>query len=271
MTDWHKTLLAEHRETERLLALLHEHITTSAWEEADALYEHLAEDLLRHFALEEQSLFPVLSQYRTMLLMEAEHDDLLVLQQRFATELDASVSTCSATVELLPRFYAFMERLAGHIKEEEMGIFPLAEKVLDLEDKLKVERLFAEHTSLFRNTPATLLRPVPSFRLREGKISETSDKPIAIQTLFEREHSSIQHIRLKAGQALNRHWAAQHQCLVMLSGRIIFQTDEESFPIESGQVLELDSRLYFSLQAETDAHLLAFKVWPHPHYTKSVP
>jgi hypothetical protein len=64
------------------------------------------------------------------------------------------------------------------------------------------------------------------------------------------------------------HWAGQHQCMLVLSGEVAFETPEAIHMLKPGDMLKADSRLIFALSAVADSHLLSFKVWPHPHYTK---
>lgn len=266
--DWHALLTTGHRETERLLERLKTLLEADDWDAANSTYQQLAADLLQHYALEEQALFPVLSQYRSMILLTVEHDDLLALQQAFADELTASVANRAPSPLLFESLQAFQEQLAGHILEEDGQIIPLAEEVLEPEEKLKVKRLFSELSAAFETRQATLFRPQPGFSVSRTYIGQPPDKPVAYQTLYDREHTSIQHIQLRQGQSLARHWAAQHQYLLVLSGAVEFRMDGQACTLEPGMAVTIDSRLPFSLAALSDSHLLSFKAWPHPHFTK---
>jgi hemerythrin-like domain-containing protein/quercetin dioxygenase-like cupin family protein len=268
MMDWHASLTTDHRETERLLARLQALLEAGDWNAASLVYQQLAADLLRHYALEEQALFPVLSQYRSMILLTVEHDDLLALQQAFADELAASVAHQAPSPRLFESLIAFQEQLAGHILEEDRQIIPLAEEVMDPEEKLKVKRLFSELSATFKTRQPVLLRPQPGFSVSQTGIGQPLEKPVAYHTLYEREHTSIQHVQLQQGQTLARHWAAQHQYLLVLSGAVEFRTDRKTCMLEPGMAVTIDSRLPFSLAALSDSHLLCFKAWPRPHLTK---
>lgn len=298
-------LIAEHRETERQLAalegLLVEAISHSGelgpWrdviEQASLLYQGLARDLYRHFVLEEQALFALISPYRTMMLMEVEHDDLLALQRAFGDGLQASLTADRLEPALLGLFQAWQARLKGHILEEERGIFPLAESVLEPEEQLRSQRLLKalrlEPLGVDDEPlPVEIHRVPPTFQVRETAMFEAPAKPMRYDTLYEREHSSVQHLSLQAGMRQKLHWVGPHQCLILLSGEVALETELQSGSPESkgphaqspestkdvqclkpGMAVSLDSRLYFALHALSDAHLLVFKVWPHPHYTKA--
>jgi hemerythrin-like domain-containing protein len=290
MTDCCELLIAEHRRTETLLGDLETRLrqlgglhlgdtpNDSDWAEVQALYETLTRDLHRHYALEEKALFPVLSQYRTMMLMEVEHEDLLVLQQAFADHLaQLSVGQAERSADaldlLFQRFEAFRTRLLAHIVEEERGIFPLANERLEPEEKLKVLRLTNELVDAKNPSAYDLIRPEPGFILKKVNLSAPATRPMDYQTLFEREHNSIQTLRLQAGQQQAFHWAGQTQVLVVLQGELRFEAQcadgKKTQMLGVGDTLTIDSRLLFSLSSVTEALLMLYKVWPHPHYTKS--
>jgi hemerythrin-like domain-containing protein len=278
MVNCCELLIAEHRRTESILArlggLLEDVIAEGsfhyqAWQAIRDVYEALAHDLRRHFAIEEQALFSVLSQYRTMMLMEVEHDDLLILQQAFEEQLGLMRASVHGTDELMHRFFAFKSRLQAHIQEEEQGVFPLAEEVLEPEEKRKVVRLYTELLEAKQSAGTlTLQRPRPTYTVQTTDVFKGFSKPMIYQTLYDREHTTIQHMWIKAGQKQAMHWAGQHQCLLLISGEVAFETPEAIHMLKPGDMVKTDSRLIFAMSAVSDSHLLSFKVWPHPHYTK---
>lgn len=281
MTSCCELLIAEHRRTEDLLqrleVLLRRIVLPQAGEATNWLavrkaYQVLAKDLHRHFVLEEQALFAVLNQYRTMILMEVEHDDLLTLQNQFASRLAGITEDGplpeAETEALLASFEAFKERLCGHIREEERGVFPLAEEKLEPEEKRRVLRRYAELLDAPEPSALNLVRPAPGFQITNTELFNGSDKPMAYQTLYEREHSSLQHVRIQAGQKQALHWAGQHQHVVVLSGQVVFETVQEAHTLVSGDAVTIDSRLVYAFSAVKDTQLLVFRTWPHPHYCK---
>jgi hemerythrin-like domain-containing protein/quercetin dioxygenase-like cupin family protein len=281
MTDCCELLIAEHRRAEALLARLDTGLRQMvergdpAWPalpEMQALYQTLASDLQRHYAIEEQALFPVLSQYRSMMLMEVEHEDLLVLQDAFAQHLSGlkpgEPNERAEPLLLLKKFQAYQDRLLAHIVEEERGIFPFANQTLEPEEKLKVLRL--THALVEATDPKVydLVRLKAGFVLKKAKASASAPKPMAYDTLFEREHNVVQTLRLQAGQKQALHWAGQTQFILVLSGELRFETQGTMHEVGPGDTLEIDSRLFFALSALTEVLMLVVKVWPHPHYTK---
>jgi hemerythrin-like domain-containing protein len=268
-------LIAEHRQTELLVAQLRVPLadwnaqpSALAGERVTALYQRLCQDLIRHFALEEQALFAPLSAYRTMILMEVEHDDLLILQATFTTALQESLAQNAPTETLLPAWAAFEERLLAHIQEEEQGIFPMAERVLDTEGKQRVLRLMNERQAALLLTEPVLQRPAPGFQVKTLPDADFS-RPMQYQTLYDREHTQLQRLTLRAGQKQSVHWAGQHQLLCLLRGAVQLWVGETATPLSVGQIATLDSRLAFALESVSDSEILLFRVWPHPHYTKA--
>src|SRR5690606_20639613 len=111
-------------------------------------------------------------------------------------------------------------------------------------------------------------RSQPGFILQKAQLFQPFSKPMQYQTLYNREHTQVQSLFLKAGQKQAIHWAGQHQCLLLLTGEVAFESGDAILSLVPGDVLTLDARLPFSLFAIADARLIVLKVWPHPHYTK---
>src|SRR5690348_12779816 len=117
VTTFYELLLADHRRTEALLTqLAHCLQTGESLEAIQALFKTLSDELDCHFACEEHGLFPVLSLYKTMILMEVEHDDLLRSREGFQQCLLASLEAQSYASDLLSTFQTFQEMLQRHIK-----------------------------------------------------------------------------------------------------------------------------------------------------------
>lgn len=275
MTDCCQLLIAQHAETRRLLESLEERLQAFTSIQCDlasveALYEAIVLDLGQHFVLEEQGLFETVNQYRSMILMEVEHDDLLMLQDVLGKAIKTLQHYPAVSLEEAEKcFKAFKERLLAHMWEEEAGIFPLIQRWLEPEEQQKVLRRFSELQESLRHQQAQLHRPTPGFEIMPTKFFQPVTKPIGYETLYEREHALIQHLALQAGQSLAPHWAGQHQCILLLSGSVLFETQEHKQELIPGMMTRLESRLLFSLKALEESHLVVFKIWPHPHFTKA--
>ncbi|MCA9808599.1 MAG: hemerythrin domain-containing protein [Cyanobacteria bacterium HKST-UBA06] len=264
-------LKADHRQT---LAELDDIETALSarqpWATAAPVVKKLIDGLMHHYCCEESGLFPVLHGYRTMILLEAEHDDLLALQADVETLVGKQQADAPASDAFCQAFDKLCDALRRHIKQEETGIVPLADRVFEPEEKALVARRCQEiRTQTLAMGGAVLLRDEPRSKVFEAPLFGAWDKPIRSDTLFEREHASLHHLALKAGEALTRHWAGQHQALVVIKGRVVLVFDDgQQHTLTEGQRVEVDARTAFSLKALDDCHLLSFRVWPRPHYTK---
>lgn len=265
-------LLRDHRDTEHQLEKLEALITVGGrWQEANALLDDITLGLKRHFACEEYGLFPVLSLYRPMILMEVEHDDLYSLLQALSHELGVSAVDQQDSSNLRATFTHLNERIRAHILEEERGIIPKAQAVLEPEEKALVQRKLAEVWNKVKDAgpgDPLLDRPEPESTVWHTAIFESKPQPIHYQTLFEKEHCRVQHIEMKAGQALSRHWAPEFQHILVVKGQVMFVSEQGNHLLKPGSQVTLEPRFYFSLQAETDCHMIAVKVWPRPHFLR---
>jgi hemerythrin-like domain-containing protein/quercetin dioxygenase-like cupin family protein len=261
------SLLEEHDHTQKTLETLDHLIQAQEdYQTSYTLFKQLALDLKLHFACEENALFPVLNLYRSMILLEVEHDNLLnsmaLLEQAFQ----------GSQVELQKAFGAFQDQLLAHIHEENNGIFPFAESVLEPEEKALIHRKFKALQEKLRTNPALaqklLERPHPHYSSGHIPLGGTLEKPIRYQKLFEADHASMHLIALQSGKSLKQHWAPEHQCFVVLSGSVLFKTLEAEQVFSEGDQIVLEPRLKFSLSAKTDSRLLLMKVWPHPHFIR---
>jgi hemerythrin-like domain-containing protein/mannose-6-phosphate isomerase-like protein (cupin superfamily) len=270
--DFYGLLLSEHKDTERLLQQLDAKLASQAdLAQVKALFDEIILELDRHFACEEHALFPVLSQYRTMILLEVEHDNLLDLRESALRELEKSLEQQQATPALHPSMKQFAEVLRAHMVEEESGIFPQADALLEPEEKAMVKRKLEEMARWVRQPEVgevLLERPNPTFNITKTNVLKPSDKPIVYKKLFGEEHASVHHLYLQPGEELSYHWASEHQCMIVLAGEVVFKTPHEEFPLEPGTQINIDPRYRFALRALSYAHLMVFKVWPRPHFVR---
>jgi quercetin dioxygenase-like cupin family protein/hemerythrin len=271
-STFYDRLLSDHRKTEALLMELSVLIREGkAWEDIEGLYHTLITELECHFAGEEYGLFPVLSQYKTMVLMEVEHEDLLEAQERFYEALCQSQKAKTATENLNPLFEEFQDMLLCHIKEEEQGIFPMAEECLEPEEKALVQRKLEEAYTLITSGQSGaefLERAKPTCQITHHDFFGTPGKPKQYHKLFGAEHASVHHIQLQAGESFKTHWAPEHQCLLVIQGEVVLRTETEEYSLATGDQVTMTPRFPFALLAKQDSHLLAIKVWPRPHFIR---
>ncbi len=230
----------------------------------------LALDLARHFYCEEHGLFPVLSLYRTMVLMHVEHEGLVDTQDAFLKAVSSEPFPALET--LYPLWVAWRDRLKAHILEEEQGVFSLAQSVLEPEEKALVARKLQEltvYTQALEDLSVLLsASKTPEYRLQDKALWETATRPVVYEPLFQQDYAGLYHIYLAAGKALKPHWTAEAQCFIVVSGQVLFESPTHQETLMPGMVLEVEPRLKLSFQAVKDSHLIAMKLWPKPHFIR---
>lgn len=242
--------------------------------------------LLHHYALEEYALFPVISQYRPMVLMTIEHDDLLVMQHRLSDVLQAATpETLDARMTAITGAWeAFSKQLMAHMVEEERGIFPLVTEFCEPEEQAMIERKLRE----LNTQPLQRQLPVPegvltANALHVGPLPHLT-QAISLNALVDFEHVQVQQVFLKQGQAYKHHWAAEHRTLWVLSGELYVQVDgpivnkagstvtdlseASTAMLHQGDQLSLAPRTWSQWTALSDVSLMVVKVWPRPYFIR---
>ncbi|MDP4085533.1 MAG: hemerythrin domain-containing protein [Bacillota bacterium] len=104
--------------------------------------------LKAHSKREEEGLFPIMSRYlgendKTIEMMECEHEKAEQHLQDFLTEADKSGLTMDENDVQWITVYAVQAHatLTQHFAKEEKVLFPLAEKILSVDEKAELERL----------------------------------------------------------------------------------------------------------------------------------
>ena len=83
-----ESLIREHRQMETMLSQLEQSLSGLSHQGADpvnamrAVMAQVVPEMNTHFACEEQVLFPAVSPYHPMVLMEVEHEELMALRQQ---------------------------------------------------------------------------------------------------------------------------------------------------------------------------------------------
>lgn len=142
------SLTDEHRKAEALLQVLESQLRSLQSEEKIASSERLAmvqdtldaltQEMDVHFACEEQGLFPVLSRYHPMVLMEVEHEEIIAWRDRLNEQLQKAEDGDVSIESICRAGLRFIEELHNHIAREDVGIFPMAERDLSLQEKQAV-------------------------------------------------------------------------------------------------------------------------------------
>ncbi|MEH7177930.1 hemerythrin domain-containing protein [Neobacillus vireti] len=118
------------------------------------LYEKVSSfnhKLKAHSKREEEGLFPMMTRHlgehdRTIEVMEFEHEKAEQHLQDFLTEADMKGHSLDEDDVQWITVYAVQAHatLTQHFAKEEKVLFPLAEKILSVEEKVELERMFRD-------------------------------------------------------------------------------------------------------------------------------
>ena len=102
----------------------------------------LADELTRHFAFEEQELFPRLAaagESDIATLLEEEHASIRASAERFAKLAKHPSDPQFRSIAL-----ALVEQLVAHVQKEEMALLPMLDDLLDEQADFELTAAYAE-------------------------------------------------------------------------------------------------------------------------------
>ncbi len=260
-----ESLVREHRQMEGMLdaleASLADYLATNShdaarWRALQRVFEAINRDVNTHFTCEEQALFPMVWVYRSMVLMEVEHDEIFAMRDLLLKLLNAEQPDPGARSELLELIPRFAERLRAHIVEEDRGVFPFCERMLNAREKERVIERMEEIRAEARENPLNpIVRPETWFRPIQP-VDTPYDRPVDVRLLAESTQLQVKEYRIRAGESLARHWTPMQVVLSCIAGEGVFRANAQAVPLMPGTHLLLSPRLYFSVEATTDCSLL---------------
>ncbi len=251
--------MAEHTAMVASLNALGEAIASQNRQQAQTLFQDILNDMRVHFACEEQVLFPMVHPYRTMVLMEVEHDEIFARRDALATLLLPENIHHDCWPELTQAFERFSAYLKTHIQEEDRGVFPFCAKVLSETEKQRV----TEGMAALRK--ADELHPLPPIYRAEGHFDsfsvkshdwERQEKPIQIQLLAKGESFEMKQLFLKAQSALASHWTPHQLTLICQTGQLQFESQGKQCILNPGEAVTLSPRLNHAVLALEDSQVL---------------
>jgi len=257
------SLLQEHRQMEALLAKLEQELSClnhDRLESLDAirfLMTQIEPEMNTHFACEEKALFPAVSPYHPMVLMEAEHEELVTLRETFL-ELLGQPSLDAETINKLQAVGArFTSDMLDHIGREDAGIFPACESALsDYEKQAVLEGMMQIRAEAKQVPTAPISRPERSFEAFQVDLNSPVQRPVFSERLSGTECLEIKHLTIRAGQSIPAHWSPKQGTLICLSGQARFSSNGLENELKPGTTVVMTPQLLHAIQAETDCHLL---------------
>jgi len=258
-----ESLIREHRQMETMLSQLEQRLSdlsNSGPDPVDAVRAIMAQivpEMNTHFACEEQVLFPAVSPYHPMVLMEVEHEELMALRQQLLDLLGQGTISPEDSNQLQTIGSRFISEMLDHIGREDGGVFPTCERALSDEEKQSVIEGMAELRAKaeLKPTPA-IIRPERSFESQQIDLSTPAQRAVFSERLVDTDGLEIKHLVIQAGKSIPEHWAPKQGTLICIQGQGFFQADNREVPLLPGVTIVMSPQLRHAVHADTDCHLL---------------
>lgn len=235
----------------------HESVSSETRDEMAEILKLLNQDMEVHFACEEKGLFPVLSMYHPMVLMEVEHEELIDLKNKLDAAFEKSKISDESNQKVWEVGYLFIKYLREHISREDVGIFPLAEQCLTEPEK---QLVISQMQALRRHVETIDSLPLTRSKKQFYPVTITNihpiEKPVDIQRLLEMPSVTIKQISLGRGKSLDAHWSPKHIFLFCIQGSAEFKAENQLYPLRPGVGLLVEPRLLHELRACEDSQFL---------------
>lgn len=262
-----ESLSADHRQMEALLAKFADALlslnspTNSQFTEQrnQALFvaTQIEAEINAHFAYEEQVLFPAVSPYHPMVLMEVEHEDLVAQRDSLLAQLKAPQHSAVTLATLQADGQRFISDMLDHIGREDAGIFPACEQALSDAEKAQVIAGIAHLRDLAKASPLpSIYRPEKTFQVVQADLRAPLTRPINALRLLTDPNVEVKHLTLQAGQSLAKYWSPKPLLIVCLQGEGTFLSNNQTVPLASGSCVVLSPQLQHAVQATSDCHML---------------
>ncbi len=235
-------------------------LTSQKPELAEAIRTIMAQivpEMNTHFACEEQILFPAVTPYHPMVLMEVEHEELMALRQELLDILGQSTINAAEVSQLQAVGTRFISDMLDHIGREDGGVFPTCERALSQTEKQAVIEGMAELRAKAKRQPTPAIqRPERSFETQQIDLTTPAQRAVFSERLLDDAGLEVKHLMIQAGKSIPDHWAPKQGTLICLQGQGVFQADNRKIPLISGTTIIMSPQLRHAVQADTDCHLL---------------
>lgn len=236
-----------------------DHLKPDSPESLDALRQAMARiipEMNTHFACEEQALFPAVSPYHPMVLMEAEHEELIALRNALMTLPPQCAGSAEHVLQTREIGNRFISEMLDHIGREDSGIFPTCERSLSEAEKQAVIAGMKQIRAQAEQTPTSdISRPSLTLDVFQPDFTPT-DRPIFARNLLRTPDVELKHLTMKAGEELAAHWSPKQITLVCLQGEGTLIANQQEAPLSPGTSAVMSPRLQHAVQARRDLHLL---------------
>lgn len=221
------------------------------------LLSHIEGEMNTHFACEEKALFPAVTPYHPMVLMEVEHEELIALRDSVLALLKKSDCDDTDLAQIKTLAQQFMMDMRDHIAREDAGIFPACETSLSEDEKSDVIAGMAKIRADAATAPTpSISRPDKQTVRVQLDLESPLQRAVFSERLLNQTHLEVKHLSIQAGQAISTHWSPKSIVLTCLAGEGTFSVDGEETPLKPGLCVTLSPQMEHSVQAKTDCHFL---------------
>lgn len=257
----YESLSGEQHEIERLLDQLesYESVPMDSWREEQLaqLLQDLEMLTNTHFTCEEYGLFPILKKYHPMVLMEKEHDLMISLREEVRDAFHHFRDYPLTAPSFKEKVKHFVSEMRRHFKQEQQGIYRIAERDLSPQEKEQVVNTMMElRTKAGSGLIYTIQRAEKHFYPFKSDLSQTFSKPVASHKLLERPDVIIKQISIRAGEPQTEQWAPTRSIAICQRGTVKCYMKGQELTLDPGAGILIEAGLVPSYEAVTNCDLL---------------
>lgn len=210
-----------------------------------------------HTTCEEEALFAALAKHHPLLILEVEHEELLLKRAGLVSGIFGYSFPESCTNQLYQQGLEYIDLLMRHMKKEEQAIFPLAEKSLSPEEKqwvfAKMEDIRARARVLPTPEPTHASKQLHSFHF---PMEDHLEESIHSNSLLAMPNLEVKALAIEAGASLATHWSTKLLLLLLTSGEAQWHGINQDLTLRKGDGIVLDPLLPHSIEAVQDCRFL---------------
>lgn len=257
------SLIEEHRQMETLLGKLKQALaeldSTQGLNAVKALMGEIEPEMNTHFACEEKVLFPAVTPYHPMVLMEVEHEELIALRDELLALLSNNneEQTLEKADTLQKTGNHFIDYMLDHIGREDAGIFPMCERALSNDEKEAVIAGMTDIRKQAAQTPTpSITRPERTFQSYQLDLSSEPQRELFSKQIFEDATLKVKQITIQAGKSMAAYWTPKQAIIICMRGEGTFMANDEELALVPGTIVKMSPQLRHGVSAKTDCDLL---------------
>lgn len=234
-----------------------EHQASHSLSEARALAEELVQRMNVHAACEDQIIFPALSKYHPIPILEIEHEEVLLQRAALVTGILNYTFPEDCNEKLLNQAVDFVDLVKRHFAKEEKVVFPLLEDSLSPMEKHQVIARMDDIVAKSRVIPVELSsHPSRMYVQFHFPMDEPVAHHLHTDSLLETPNFQLKVWELQAGTALATHWTPMKAVILLYAGKAQWIGPDSTVELSAGVGIYMDAKLAHSLKAHTDCRFL---------------